>query len=81
MVNWDRRVLGKEFARLAQHVTRDMLLDYPGKHIVYLHLRAPSAGETVIELPEQVRIAPSRELETLVGERFGMRVSFHSLNT
>ena len=43
---------------------RDMLLDYPGKHTVYLHLRAPSAGETVIELPEQVRIAPSRELDT-----------------
>jgi hypothetical protein len=32
-------------------------------------------------LPEQVRIAPSRELENLVDERFGMRVSFHSLNT
>jgi DNA polymerase-3 subunit alpha len=60
---------------------RDMLLDYPGKHTVYLHLRAPAAGETVIELPEQVRIAPSRELEALVGERFGMRVSFNSLNT
>ena len=60
---------------------RDMLLDYPGKHTVYLHLRAPAAGETVIELPEQVRIAPSRELEDLVGERFGMRVSFNSLNT
>ncbi|MGZ8519345.1 MAG: DNA polymerase III subunit alpha [Candidatus Binatia bacterium] len=60
---------------------RDMLLDYPGKHTVYLHLRAPTAGETVIELPEQVRIAPSRELENLVGERFGMRVSFYSLTT
>ena len=60
---------------------RDLLLDYPGKHTVYLHLRAPSVGETVIELPEQVRIAPSRELESVVGERFGMRVSFHSLTT
>jgi DNA polymerase III subunit alpha len=59
---------------------RDMLLDYPGRHIVYLHLRTPAIGETVIELPEQVRIAPSRELEALVDERFGMRVSFHSLN-
>ena len=48
---------------------RDMLLDYPGKHTVYLHLRAPSAGETVIELPEQVRIAPSRELESWSVER------------
>ena len=61
---------------------RDMLLDYPGQHTVYLHLRAPSHGETVIELPEQVRIAPSRELEDLVDERSSAtRVSFHSLNT
>jgi len=59
---------------------RDMLLDYPGRHTVYLHLRGSAVAETVIELPEQVRIAPSRELEALVGERFGMRVSFHSLN-
>jgi acyl dehydratase len=28
MVNWDRSVLGKEFARLEQHVTREMLIDY-----------------------------------------------------
>jgi len=69
-------VSAEELVRL-----RDMLLDYPGKHTVYLHLRAPAVGETVIELPEQVRIAPSRELEALVGERFGMRVSFNSLNT
>jgi DNA polymerase-3 subunit alpha len=69
-------VSAEELVRL-----RDMLLDYPGKHTVYLHLRAPAVGETVIELPEQVRIAPSPELENLVGERFGMRVSFHSLST
>jgi acyl dehydratase len=28
MVNWDRRILGKEFARMEQRVTRDMLMDY-----------------------------------------------------
>jgi acyl dehydratase len=28
MVNWDRSILGKEFVRLEQHVTREMLLDY-----------------------------------------------------
>jgi acyl dehydratase len=28
MVNWDREVLGKEFARLEQHVTRELLLEY-----------------------------------------------------
>jgi DNA polymerase-3 subunit alpha len=60
---------------------RDTLLDYPGRHTVFLHLRAPANGETVIELPEQVRIAPSPELEDRVGELFGPRVSFHSLNS
>ena len=68
-------VSAEELVRL-----RDMLLDYPGRHIVYLHLRTAATGETIIELPEQVRIAPSRQLEALVDERFGMRVSFHSLN-
>jgi acyl dehydratase len=28
MVNWDRGVLGKEFARSDEHVTRDKLLDF-----------------------------------------------------
>lgn len=28
MVNWDRRFLGKVFAQIHQHVTRQMLLDY-----------------------------------------------------
>jgi DNA polymerase-3 subunit alpha len=60
---------------------RDTLLDFPGRHTVFLHLRATANGETVIELPEQVRIAPSPELEDIVGQLFGPRVSFHSLNS
>ena len=60
---------------------RDTLLDYPGHHTVFLHLRAPANGETVIELPEQVRIAPSLELEDMVGRMFGQRVSFRSLSS
>jgi acyl dehydratase len=28
MVNWDRSVLGQEFSRFEQHVTRQMLLEY-----------------------------------------------------
>jgi acyl dehydratase len=28
MGNWQRSMLGKEFARMEQHVTRDMLLEY-----------------------------------------------------
>jgi len=60
---------------------RDTLLDYPGRHTVFLHLRATANGETVIELPEQVRIAPSPELEDMVGRIFGQRISFHSLSS
>ncbi|MGE5219648.1 MAG: DNA polymerase III subunit alpha [Chloroflexota bacterium] len=60
---------------------RDTLLDFPGRHTVFLHLRAAANGETVIELPEQVRIAPSPELEDRVGRLFGPRVSFYSLNS
>ncbi len=68
------KFLSDELIRL-----RDTLLDYPGRHTVFLHLRAPANGETVIELPEQVRIAPSAELEDMVGKLFGPRVSFHAL--
>ena len=53
----------------------------PGASTVFLHLRAPANGETVIELPEQVRIAPSPELEDMVGRIFGQRISFHSLRS
>jgi DNA polymerase III subunit alpha len=60
---------------------RDTLLDYPGRHTVFLHLRLPTNGETVIELPDQVRVAPSPELEQSVERLFGPRVTFHSLNS
>jgi hypothetical protein len=42
---------------------------------------ATANDETVIELPEQVRIASSPELEDLVVKLFGPRVSFHALNS
>jgi len=35
-----------------------------------------ASGETVIELPEQVRIASSPELEQTVEKLFGQRVAF-----
>ena len=60
---------------------RDTLLDYPGRCTVFLHLLAAAKSETVIELPEQVRIASSPELEETVERLFGTRVSFHSLNS
>jgi len=60
---------------------RDTLLDYPGQATVFLHMVAAVSGETVIELPDQVRIASSPELETTVEKLFGPRVSFHALNS
>ena len=60
---------------------RDTLLDYPGPATVYLHMLASANGETIIELPEQVRIASSQELIATVERLFGSRVSFHSLDS
>jgi hypothetical protein len=42
---------------------------------------AAASGETVIELPDQVRIASSPELEDRVERLFGSRVSFSALNS
>jgi hypothetical protein len=42
---------------------------------------ASTNGETIIELPEQVRIASSQELTATVERLFGSRVSFHSLDS
>jgi DNA polymerase-3 subunit alpha len=60
---------------------RDTLLDFPGRATVYLHLMAAASGETVIELPNQVRISSSPELEDRVERLFGSRVSFSALNS
>jgi hypothetical protein len=60
---------------------RDILLDYPGHATVFLHMLTSVTGETVIELPEQVRIASSPELEQTVEKLFGQRVAFHVLNS
>jgi len=60
---------------------RDTLLDYPGQATVFLHLLAPANGETVIELPEQVRVVSSAELEETVERLFGTRVAFRSLDS
>ena len=60
---------------------RDTLLDYPGRATVFLHMLTSPNGETVIELPEQVRINSSPELEQTVERLFGPRVAFHALNS
>jgi len=58
---------------------RDLLLDYPGRSVVFLHMLGIGQGETVIELPDQVRIASGPSLEATVEQLFGARVSFRSL--
>ena len=60
---------------------RETLLEYPGPCTVVLHLIALGDNETVIELPSQVRIASTPELEATVERLFGRRVSFHSLQS
>ena len=60
---------------------RDTLLDYPGSATVYLHMLAAADDETVIELPEQVRIASSAELTDTVERLFGPRIRFHALDS
>jgi DNA polymerase-3 subunit alpha len=59
---------------------RDTLLDYPGRSTVFLHMLGSDA-ETVIELPDQVRISSTPELEAIVERLFGSRVTFQALNS
>ena len=67
------------FDELAQ--LRDTLLDYPGPCAVFLHLLASAKNETIIELPDQVRVASTPELESAVEQRFGARIAFHALES
>jgi DNA polymerase-3 subunit alpha len=60
---------------------RETLLEHQGPTVVFLHLFAPGKSETVIELPEQVRVASTPELEATVQRLFGGRVSFHALES
>jgi DNA polymerase III subunit alpha len=60
---------------------RQTLLDHSGSCAVSLHLVAAEKGETVIELPDQVRIASTPELEATLERLFGTRIRFHSLES
>jgi hypothetical protein len=60
---------------------RQTLLEHRGPSAVLLHLFAPGKGETVIELPDHVRVASTPELQATVQRLFGTRVSFHSLES
>ena len=60
---------------------RETLLEHQGPCVVFLHLFATGNRETVIELPDQVRVASTPELEATVQRLFGSRVSFQSLES
>ena len=60
---------------------REALLTCPGSSTVILHLLAQGVSETVIELPDQIRVASGPELVLLVSKLFGARISFRSLES
>jgi DNA polymerase III subunit alpha len=60
---------------------REALLNCPGSSTVILHLLAEGLGETLIELPDQIRVASGPELGVLVSKLFGPRISFRSLES
>jgi hypothetical protein len=55
-----------------------MLLDYPGRSAVFLHLHSGGNQETVIELPDQVKVALTADLQKSVERLFGARISFQT---
>lgn len=60
---------------------RETLLEHRGPCAVVLHLFDSGKDETVIELPDQIRVASTPEFEATVQRLFGSRVSFHSLES
>jgi hypothetical protein len=60
---------------------REALLNCPGSSTVILHLLAEGLGETLIELPDQIRVTSGPELAGLVSKLFGPRISFRSLES
>ncbi|HEY3305129.1 MAG TPA: DNA polymerase III subunit alpha [Candidatus Binatia bacterium] len=67
-------VTSEEFVRL-----HDTLRKYPGTCPVFLHLRKPDRSETVIELPNDLRVASNPELLQTVEQLFGSRVTVSPL--
>jgi len=52
----------------------ETLCRYPGNRTVFLHLRTANRGETIIELPDQLKVASTPELFQAVEELFGGRI-------
>jgi DNA polymerase III subunit alpha len=69
----ESEILAEEMVQL-----RGALLNCPGSCTVILHILANGNSETLIELPDQIRVASGPELVDIVSSLFGARVSFHS---
>ena len=52
----------------------ETLCRYPGDRTVFLHLHTANRGETIIELPDQLKVASTPELFQVVEELFGDRI-------
>ncbi|HWO41780.1 MAG TPA: DNA polymerase III subunit alpha [Candidatus Eisenbacteria bacterium] len=72
----DRELSSEELLQL-----RQALLDHPGPCPVSLHFVANGGDETVLELPQQVRVASSAKLMETVERVFGIQVTFHSFQS
>jgi DNA polymerase-3 subunit alpha len=59
----------------------ETLLHHPGSSTVYLHLFTPERGETIIELPTHLQVAPTTALSEAVERLFGDRITFHPLES
>ena len=61
----------------SQELTKlhDTLLQYPGPSTVFLHLSIPNQDETIIELPDQLRVASTPALLEEVEQLFGDRIT------
>jgi DNA polymerase-3 subunit alpha len=65
----------RELSRL-----HEMFLQYRGTCTVFLHLFKPDRSETIIELPDRLKVNPSRNLLEAVDRAFGRRITA-SLNS
>ncbi len=70
----DPEVTALELNRL-----HDIFRQHRGACTVFLHLSNSNRSETVIELPERLRIDPSEELLETVDRSFGRRITYRPL--
>lgn len=56
---------------------RDILLKYPGTCPVYLHIIIPGRSETILSLPDHLRVTPKAELILGIEKVFGEKVEVH----